>query len=142
MMMSNANLNSFYLDSPSSRSLMGPFSSPSFNKFNSSSVKLCLEWGKLLVLAFSTSTAQLYITIPATATSIPRIFLKVNSESNKSHPKVKTHTVFMWPRTWNETAENRPMQRYWLMLQKTANEHEISMNICNWWDWIRCRGIL
>jgi hypothetical protein len=36
----------------------------------------------------------------------------------------------MCPRTWNEVAENRPMQRYWLMLQKTAREHESSMKNC------------
>lgn len=58
------------------------------------------------------------------------MFLKVSSESNSSHPKVRTHTVFMWPKTWKETAEKRPMQRYWLILQNTARVHERRMNIC------------
>jgi hypothetical protein len=58
------------------------------------------------------------------------MFFTVRAESNRIQPRISTHTVFMCPRTWNEVAENRPMQRYWLMLQKTAREHESSMKNC------------
>lgn len=58
------------------------------------------------------------------------MLFRVNSESNSSQPSISTQTVFIWPRTWKDTAEKRPMQRYWLMLQNTASRQERSMKIC------------
>lgn len=121
----------YCLEPSTTMSFRGVWSTPSFNSLNSSSVKLCFKCDELLAFAcFSSSTAQLYITIPAMAITIPMMFLNVSAESNSTQPKVRTHTVFIWPKTWKETAENRPMQRYWLILQKTAKEHERSKNNC------------
>ena len=120
---------SYPIDLPSSTSFtpLSPFSS---NSCESSSDRLSFP-GIILELAFfSTSTAELYTTMPTTARTTPSMFFRVNSESKSSHPNVKTHTVFMWPKTWKETAEKRPMQRYWLTLQNTAREQESSMKNC------------
>jgi hypothetical protein len=70
--------------------------------------------------------------MPITAITIPSMFFIVNSESKSSHPNVRTHTctVFMWSKTWKETAEKRPIQRYRLTLQNTAREQESSMKNC------------
>ena len=120
---------SYPIDLPSSTSFtpLSPFSS---NSCESSSDRLSFP-GIILELAFfSTSTAELYTTMPTTARTTPSMFFRVNSESKSSHPNVKTHTVFMWPKTWKVTAEKRPMQRYWLTLQNTAREQESSIKNC------------
>lgn len=125
----------FYpLDTPNSTSFNRLCSFPSLlsSLVSSPACWLCLTKGWILEAAafFSISTAQLYISIPTTASTIPIMFLNVISTSNSNHPNVSTHRVFMWPITWNDVAENRPMQRYWLTLQNTAREHDSSMNTC------------
>ena len=42
----------------------------------------------------------------------------------KRNPRDSTRTVFMWPKTWKDTAENRPMQMNWLRLTPMAMKHE------------------
>lgn len=81
---------------PSSVPFNGELSTPSFKSSISSSVRLFFIVNTaLLFFCFSTSTAQLYTTIPTTAMTIPMMFLKVSSESNSSHPSIRTQTVFM-----------------------------------------------
>jgi hypothetical protein len=48
----------------------------------------------------------------------------------KRNPRNKTSTVFMWPRTWKDTAENRPMQMNWLRLTPMAIKHESTRKNC------------
>jgi len=36
----------------------------------------------------------------------------------------------MWPRTWKDTAENRPMQMNWLRLTPMAMKHESARKNC------------
>ena len=117
----------YALDTPNSRSFNEQCSVPSLSNFTFCSF---IE-GMILEEAacFSTSTAQLQTTIPITASTIPSMFFSVISKSKSSQPIDRTHTVFMWPKTWKDTAEKRPMQRYWLMLQNTAKVQETRIKI-------------
>lgn len=130
----------FYFAWPSSTSFAGDSSILCFNNSTCSSKRLFFVWPMVLEsgFLFSASIAQLYTIMPRTATVIPNMFFTVSWESKSSHPNVKIQTVFMWPKTWKVTAEKRPMQRYWLTLQNTANEHERSMKSCtncnNWFS--------
>ena len=98
------------------------------------------SWTKLMLFktgrgifggtCFEASIAELYNTMPNMAINMPITFLNVNEESKSIHPSNKTQTVFMWPNTWKDTAENRPMHIYWLKLQNTARAHERLMKNC------------
>ena len=66
-----------------------------------------------------------YQIMPITARSMPRATWKLSpSFPKKRNPNVNTRTVFMWPRTWNETAVNLPMHMNWLRLVPTAIMHD------------------
>jgi hypothetical protein len=45
-------------------------------------------------------------------------------------PRDRTSTVFMWPRTWKDTAEKRPIQMNWLRLTPMAMKHESARKNC------------
>ena len=73
-----------------------------------------------------------YHIIPRTARIIPRTTWRFRpSLPKKRKPRNRTSTVFMWPKTWKDTAENRPMQMNWLRLTPMAMMHESTTNNCS-----------
>lgn len=72
-----------------------------------------------------------YQIIPTTAMTMPTTTCKLRPSFPKNmNPRINTRIVFMWPRTWNETAVNLPIQMNWLRFVPTAMEHERTMNTC------------
>lgn len=62
---------------------------------------------------------------------MPRTTCKLRPSLPKNkNPRISTRMVFIWPRTWNETAVNLPMQMNWLRLVPTAIVHERIMKTC------------
>lgn len=72
-----------------------------------------------------------YHIIPMIAMNIPNTtwWLRPSFPKNMN-PKIKTRIVFIWPRTWNDTAVNLPMHMNWLRLVPTAMVQDRRINDC------------